>query len=461
MGEVGRSGLPNVMGLVRDDDYKSLEFPLAARTYKNMTMHPTVSSAITTILDSVRQLDWVVEDTEGVPEDRKEFIKSCMDDMDRPWKEYINEFLSIIVHGFSLNEKVWKKRKSGKSNHKDGLIGWKRLPTRNQASIKRWVWSEDGTELLGAIQDLAQVKGGATRYNATEPLRGLPIKKMLHFRHNPQLDNPEGISPLKGAYIPWQYLTTLEEYQAIGVSRDLGGMPVVRLPPDYMSDKADEGKKAVYEYMKTVVRNITANEQAGLVLPKFVDPDTKQDVFDFELVGVSGGKQYDTNAIIERYEHKVLMVFLADVLILGHGGGGSLSLAEEKSSLLSLKVRSLLDQVISVINEDLIPHTFEMNGWDTTVTPKITYKGMDEDSLDSISKFIQRTVTAGAMEVDRPLSNKLRDLIEMPPVDETNPITVMNPNNNSEAGSGMKEGLPSGNGKASGNNSATNSDNAE
>ena len=458
MAEIGSTGLPTVSGLIRDDKYAELEFPAAAHTYKSMSYHPTISSAITVIQDTIRQVEWVVE---GEDQERVDFIESCMKDMDRSFGEYINEFLSMIIYGFSINEKVFKRRKKGKSKFTDGLIGWKKLPSRNQATIKRWVWDEKGNDLIGCIQDLNLVKNGNLRYPESGNIVGIPKEKFLHFRLNAQLDNPEGNSPLKGAYIPWQYLATLEEYQAIGVSRDLGGMPVVYLPPEYMSDNASDDKKAVYAYMQQVVRNITANEQAGLILPKFVDPDTKADMFDFELVGVSGGKSYDTNAIIERYQNVVLMSFLSDVLILGHGGNGSFALASEKSSLLELKIKAVLDQMIEVINSDLIPHTYRINGWDDTETVKITYKSFDRDSIDELGKFVQRAVSVGAMEVDKELSNALRDRIEVPPADPDNPIEIVNEGNSGRGGDGMKT---AGEGTAEtvdgGDASATNLDNA-
>lgn len=465
MPEIGNNGLANPLGLIRDDFYTELEYPLAARTFKNMTYHPTVSSAITVIEDTIRKVNWTIEAPDDADEQMKEhtqFIESCMHDMDRPWSEYVQEFLSIIIYGFSINEKVWKRRKkkNQKSKFDDGLFGWKKLPTRSQASIKRWVWDEDGRDLLGVIQDLSQVKGGSLRYNVDGTLIGIPKNKFLHFRHNAQLDNPEGNSPLKQVFIPWSYLTTIEEYEAVGISRDMNGMPMIKLPPDYMSENASDDKKAVFEYMKTVIRNINANEQAGLVFPTFVDPDTKADAFDFELVGTQGNKSYDTDKIIRRYEQKILMTFLADVLLLGHSNVGSNALASEKSSLLSVKVEAILSQIVDVINKDLIPHTFRMNGWDDTITPKIAFDSFEETSLDEVGKLVQRAVSVGAMEVDKELSNKLRDLIEVSEADESKPITIVNPNNESKAGEGMEEGDPSGTGKAQGNNSATNSDNA-
>jgi hypothetical protein len=442
MPELGNSGLANPLGLIRDDFYRELEYPLAAKTFKNMTYHPTVSSAITVIEDTIRRVNWSVEaPKDATPEMkvRTKHIESCMHDMDRTWAEYIQEFLSILIYGFSVNEKVWKRRtkKNNKSRHDDGLIGWKRLPSRSQASIKRWVWDDKGRDLIGVIQDLSQVKGGSLRYNVDGTLIGIPRSKFLHFRHNAQLDNPEGNSPLKQVFIPWSYLTTIEEYEAVGISRDMNGMPMIKLPPEYMAANASDDKKAVFDYMKQVIRNINANEQSGLVFPKFVDPDTKADAFEFSLVGTQGNKNYDTDAIIRRYEQKILMTFLADVLLLGHSAVGSNALASEKSSLLAVKVEAILAQIVDIINTDLIPHTFRMNGWDDTITPKLTFDSFEDTSLDEVGKLVQRAVSVGAMSIDEPLSNYLRDLIGASDADPSAPV-LMPSDSISSAGEGFK-----------------------
>ena len=461
MGDVGQLGLPVFRGVVREELYKDLEFPRAAQTYRNMTLHSTVSSALTIISDTIRQVEWYVEG--GAVEGDDALIETCMGDLDRPWDEYIEEFLSILTYGFSVNEKVWKVRSKGKSKHDDGKIGWKRLPARNQASIKRWVWDDTGSDLLGVIQSVENVKGGAARYGTARTETGIPRGKFLLFRHNPRLDSPEGTSPLKGSYLAFKYLVALEEFEAIGVSRDMSGLPVCRLPPEYMSDNASPDKKTVYEYMKTIIRNLQMNESAGIIMPSFVDPETKQDSFGFELMSVKGGgKSYDTNAVIQRYEQKMLMSFLADLLVMGHNGSGSFGLAEEKGSLLTIRIQSILNQITDVLNEDLIPHTFKMNGLDREVFPKIKYKGFDSDSLDSISKFIQRVVSVGAVEVDKPMSDKLRELVELEQADDDKPITMLPVDTKSESGQGM---ATAGDGNSTtpngGDSSASNKDNAE
>jgi len=442
--ELGHIGLKSSAGQIRQEQFADLTYPKAAKTYHKMSYDPTIASALTVLADTIRRLEWEVVVPEGASQEKANFIKECMDDLDRPWKEYINEFLRMLVFGYNVNEKVFKRRKGNSrrnkspSKYNDGKIGWKKLPSRDQQSLTKWLWDSSGRDLIGVKQNLSHVEGDRFSNNMAMEVN-IPRSKFMLFRHNAQLDSPEGLSPLRHCYLPWRYKSTIEEYEAIGISRDMAGMPVVGLPPEYMSPNASGDKKEIFEYMQQVVANINANEQAGLVFPRFIDPDSKQDLFSFELLGISGGKQYETDVIVKRYEHRLLMTFLADVLLMGGDSAGSYALSDNKLSLMAVKIGAVLDQLTATLNRDLVGHTFVLNSWDDEVLPEINYKPFDTDSLDDIGKFVQRVVSVGAMEVDQGLSNKLRDLVELEEPEEGKPLReALLPETASKSGEGNK-----------------------
>ncbi len=93
-----------------------------------------------------------------------------------------------------------------------------------------------------------------------------------------------------------------------------------------MSPDATPDQKNIYEYYKNLVRNLERNEQSGIVLPLAYDPESRNPLFKFELLSVSSGRQYDTSAIINRYDYKVLTSLFADFLKLGQEQVGSFAL---------------------------------------------------------------------------------------------------------------------------------------
>lgn len=449
--ELSTIGLDVNHGVIQEEWIDALRWPECNETFSKMSYDPVISSASAVIKAFARKVEYIVTvDSEEVTkeqQDQIDFIKSCMNDMESSFTDYVIEALSTLEYGYSVHEKVFKYRNQQgrfKSDYDDGKIGWAKLPVRSQDTIHKWYFDPKGRELLAVEQDLNLVNTG---YNTDMPFSGfkdskiqIPRKRFLLFRHNPKRNNPQGSSPLKSCYIPWKYKTQIEEFQSAGISRDLGGLPVIYLPPEYMSADADPDKKAVYEYYKNVIRNLHANQQAGLILPKFVDPETKADMFTFDLKSVDGGKMYDTTKIIDSYENKILMTYLADVLKLGQDASGSFALSDNKTNLLAVGIEALFEEILQEFNRDLIPQTLAMNGWSAKGDiPKIKVEQLDERDLDELSKFIQRTVSVGTVEVDQGLSDWIRKTMGAPKVDRSKPLDEkLLPQSNSRSGDGMK-----------------------
>ena len=215
-----------------------------------------------------------------------------------------------------------------------------------------------------------------------------------------------------------------------------------------MSEDGCGDEKAIYDYYQKIIRNIHNNEQAGLVLPQAHDPESKQPMFDFELMGVQGGKQYDTDKIIRRWDNKILTLLFADFLKMGQDQVGSFALAGAKTNLMSMAVEARLQEIADTLNNDLIPQTFRLNGWSDTELPYFKFGKLDEVDLEEYSKAIQRIFSVNAIEADRPVMNKIRtSVFKVDPLDEEAPVNKDDlPNGDSKAGQGMGKG--SGNGEA-------------
>jgi hypothetical protein len=67
----------------------------------------------------------------------------------------------------------------------------------------------------------------------------------LHFKFGKHRGDPFGKSPLRDAYTAWRYLSVIEEIEANGVAKDLTGLPILYLPPQYLSEDASPAQKAI------------------------------------------------------------------------------------------------------------------------------------------------------------------------------------------------------------------------
>lgn len=446
LGEYGTIGLKHVNGRILEESRKELRFPQSLKTFKMMANDATISSALSLFEMMVERVDWDV-DTGVSPspemEAKAKFLKECMADMEHSWTDFIREITSIFTYGFSVHEKVFRRRlKTAGSKYNDGKIGIRKLPIRAQDTLSKWVFSEDGRSMIGVEQDLSSVEGGTRYINIGDTKVFIPRNKFLLFRTNAKRDNPEGRSPLVSTYYAWKYRTMLEEQEANGVARELTGLPLLKIPPRYMSEDASDSEKQIFEYYKRVIRNIQNNEQGGLIIPQAFDPESRQPLFQFELMTVNGSKMYDINEIINRYDNKLLTSLLADILRMGQDSIGSYALASEKSSIMRLAIESRIREIADVINNDLIPQLFILNGYDAADEfPKIVHSDVDNISLDEFSKAVQRIFSVGAIEFDRPVANKIRAVMGVDLKPESEPVDDdLVPGATSRAGDSMAVG---------------------
>jgi hypothetical protein len=93
---------------------------------------------------------------------------------------------------------------------------------------------------------------------------------------------------LRSAYRPWFFKKRLEEFEAIGVERDLAGLPVAKVPVEYMQAAPGSDKYKTLPGLQEDGQNVRRDEHEGLVLPQSTTRDTKQPLFAFELLS-SGG----------------------------------------------------------------------------------------------------------------------------------------------------------------------------
>ena len=476
MSEAGSTGLKEIDGSIYEEFKEELRFPEAAITYKKMYNDPLIYAGINLAMNTMAKVDWYVKPYEfGTTEDDKKkarFIEQCADDMEHSWESFIKNVLYFMVYGFSVSEKVFRRRKkSSGSKHDDNLIGWKKLAVRSQRTVRRWDFDKYGRNLVGLYQDLSNLYG-CGRYSTlinSEFYRPeglyIPKKKFLLFSYGGNSDNPEGESPLSSCHTPWKFKNLLEEQEAIGISRDLNGMPIVWLHPSYLSVDADENQKAVRTHYENFVSNVSRNEQNGAVLPLQYDEHGNK-VIDFELLkSGSSGSGYNTDVTIKRYEDKILTALFADILKLGQGSHGSFSLAGAKTSITAVNIQARLREIADVLNNDLIRQTFEVNGWGVDRLPKFTFEDLDQEDLDEFSKMVQRIGSVNMLpRTPEIVSETLRRAgysshAEVNLMDPDK-LEAMFPDNRSGAAKGMESGMPSGTGESNESGSEVNSDNA-
>ncbi len=414
-GEIGSTGLVQYGGLVREDFLAALQGRRRYATYREMANnHPVIGAILHAVEMLIRGAEWTVEpkdpdDQQSV--DRAEFVATCMNDMSHTWQDTLSSILSMLTFGFSYNEIVYKRRSgpgkdpTTRSAHNDGMIGWRKMPIRDQNTILKWVFDD-----AGGIQGAIQLDPYA--HNQGEVL--LPIEKCLLFRTSTKRNNPEGRSILRNAFVSWYYQSKISEIEAIGIERDLAGMPVALVPPHLLSDNATAQEVAALTEIKKIVRNIRRDEQEGIVYPLAYDPETGNLAYDLKLLSTGGRRQFDTNQIINRYDQRIAMTILADFILLGHDKVGTQALSVSKIQLFSDSLATWLDTIADVFNRHAIPRLMRLNGIDEGDSPRLQYTPPRNVDIGVIADFVSKLAGVGVIVPDDALGDHLLNLAGLP-----------------------------------------------
>ncbi len=419
LGVVGRSGLNQWNGVIRDDDSSAaLSGDRRFAVIREMVeTDPTVGAVMFAIEMLIRRVAWAVEPpadaTDPVlAEEVAAFIRSCLfDDLDVGWEDTLSEILSFIPYGFSFFEVVYKRRlgesidpDTPSSAYDDGRVGWSRWAPRAQETLYRWEFDRFGSPI-------AFVQVTPPIYVPTP----IPLAKGLLFRTTARKGNPEGRPVVKTAHQAWYYKTRIQKIEAIGIERDMNGVPFAEVPAEYMSPGATADQKATVAATFDTVRNVKQDTQAGIVWPQAYHPQSGKPMFSFSLLSTGGQRQIDTNAIIARYKADIAGAVLADFVLLGHAQVGTYNLAQVKSALFTTALEAWLDIVTSVINDQAIKPLVRLNGWDPSVAPSLTHAKMEAVDLGAVGAFLGQLSQAGVIgELDEDQRTFLLGLAGIP-----------------------------------------------
>lgn len=471
LGEIGSVGLPIFNGVSKEEIKKELNHPNSVKTYKLMSYHSAINAPLNLYSNMVGKASYRFLPPKDATEEEKnqtEIVESMFSDMDHSISDFIEEAMTMTTFGFSVVEKVYRRRTtSAGSMYNDGYIGIKKLALRSQESIEKFIFDDNGNEVLGVKQNLVGLNDPYQQYTGRKDLTVvMPRNKFMLFNLGRNRSNPYGTSPLRDVYCAWKYLQAIEELEAQSVVKDINGLPVLTLPAQYMSADASAEQKAIYANFQNMMRNLQQGSQSSMILPSTIDPESRQPLFGIQLLSQDGKKNFDLNAVKDYYRAMVFIGMGADVLLMGNTSVGSFALGSLKTTLTGSVAEMYIKRILQVINDDLIKQIYTENGWNPIRRCKMDYEGFDDVDLETLSKAIQRVGATGYLPKTLDVVNMVLNSLNVDPLPEDTTQEELDnilPDKSTKSGQGMEQGLPSGTGDAtgsSGNASDTNSDNA-
>lgn len=381
---IGVSGVVHHGGVIYDQDY-DLAWKGHRRddTIRHMLDDPLIGAVLGGVEMLVRRVDWHVKPVDESPaaDEAAQFVRECLDDMTGHWPgDTLAAVLTYLGWGWSCLEIVFKQRNGpgGKtpSRFDDGKTGWHRWALRPQAT--RYGWEFAGDDPIALIQQDPQTFQRLT----------IPLEKCLLFRYASRDNSPEGSTPLRVAYDAWYNKRKLQRIEAIGIERDLAGLPVGRVPSRDISGNTD-----VYQAMQAIVTNIRNDAQGGLVISSERD-ESGNYYQDVTLMATGGAKAIPTDPIIKRYANEVVTVFLANVMRTGQDGGGSYALADVQGGLFQQAIGAHLDTIAQTINEQAVLPLCRLNGIPDEFVPTLEHGDIESADLERLGKYLTDLATA-------------------------------------------------------------------
>ena len=414
-GEMGVTGLNRFGGAISEDyvqDWNSL--PRMVKTVRRMLDHPIVAAVAFAVEMLVRSATLHVEPAseEKADIDAADFLDTCIHDMSHSWSEHMAQAISMAWYGFAPFETVYKRRLGSErdpaSKHDDGRIGWRKFGYRSPDTLtpgKEWQFDDNG-----GVQGMNQtpLTGGGPRF--------IPIEKMVLYRTGAMKNNPQGRSALRGAYQPWYFSKNFAEVEGIAAERMGTGMPIMYLGKGTRL----EGANSDFSKAQDIVRNTRTDEQMGIVIPY---PKMTSDGVGalFELISPPSRGMIDFAEAINRYNQQIAQVLLAQFIFFGLSERGTQALAVRTTDFFAQAVSGWLDNMAETFNRFAVDRLFRLNAAafpGITQYPEIEFAAIDQGDVAGIMKALNDAVSARALTPDDGVERKVRELLDLPEMDE-------------------------------------------
>lgn len=416
--QIGSTGLRRTGGFVHEDFLPKLQGLTGARTYTEMAENdPILGGMLFAITMLLRQTPWRVEakDDSRAAKEAQELVQTVLfEKLTSSFSDVLSEVCSMFTYGYAPLEIVWAR------DDQKNIIP-RKLALRSQQSVYRWAFDE--AKDRGAVLGFWQMDPSAPSANPF-----LPITRLLLFRTEARLNNPEGRSILRHCYVPWTRKKQIEEAEGRAALR-AAGVVELRIPARLMSTSASEDERLMFEAFKTMLTHLATDRQGGIILPSDVDPETKVPAYEFKYVLADGKRQADMSPLVERIDKRMAGSVLADFMLLGQQATGSFALSSDKTSLFTLAISAWNKVIAGPFNRDLLPRWWALNGWDLATMPTLVPGDIEGPDLGQLAAYIGALASAGApLFPDPELEKYLRRQANLPEVAGPEAQPIAGPN---------------------------------
>jgi len=421
---LGVAGENTRNGQIRADEFlPELRGKRAIKKYREMRENDSTIGAVMYAVEQIlRDVNLEVQPSDPDNEDSVQeanFLESVLEDMEHTLDDHVSESLSFLSYGFAWFEVVYKRREGmdtqnpkKRSKYSDGRIGIRKIASRAPWTVSRFEVDKKTGEILGMYQEGSY--GNQKHY--------IPSRKSLYYRTTNINGDPSGRPIIRNAYTSYEFLNNLQMIEAIAVERELAGIPVARVPAEYLSADATTAQRAFTQELQNILRDVKFNDQGYIIVPSDTYPGkegepTNTRMVDVELMSSQGSRNIDIDPIVRRYQHDIARSVLSEFLMLG-SQGGSYALSKSKTDLFLRALESYIQTIVDVLNKQLVERLWELNGLDYGLMPKIVAGDVAPHDLKELGSYLRNLNGADINLASQPdIVDALLDNAELPNLD--------------------------------------------
>lgn len=398
--EIGGTGLKVFGGVITEEHNRDWQDTRLYTTVDKMRKgDATIASILLAVTLPVLATEVHVE-SKG-PKDEKpdpivdeaaEFITDVLfsgEIMTQDWNSILRETMLFLAYGHYTFEKVFQEIGRGRW---DGAIGWRKIAPRHPRTITEWRMDRHG-ELSSVRQEVYE-----SEHNIDVVI---PAEKMLVFTNQPEAGNPLGTSVLRPAFKHWKYKDGFYAVQAIAIERQGAGVPFAKYPAGTASEEKDKAEQ--------MLQNVQAHEQSYFM---------SEDDWEIGFMDMGSATVLDPSRAIEHHDGQLAKSVLAAFMQLPQDGRGSFALSSDQSGFFNYSLNEVARNVVSVWNQHAIPQLLDMNYPNLPAYPKLKFDRVGHISIDKILEHITKLSEKGVLTSDLDLENRVRDMLNLPPVSE-------------------------------------------
>jgi len=405
MVNIGSTGLEQSGGYLMDERFEKLRGSRKAEFFKKMSETAIIGGVQGLIETLIGQVDWSIKAADKSPEALKwaDFVDSALlKDMDHSFDDFVQESARFLVFGWSFFEIIYKVRRAGK--YTDGKLGIADIAPRSQLALDHWEINPDG-KTTGMWQN--------DQYN-TKGYVFMPVDKAVHLTFRPANRSPEGQSLYRPAVRDYLYHEAFCNIGAIGVERDLTGIPVMQVPPKILSSDASDSDKALRAAFEAMLAGIKNDDQAYALIPSEMDQDGKPSGFKLSLLSTGGTRAFDLVKFERYHKTNMLQSVMAQFLDLGMNSLGSFALASSQTNLFTLAVAAILKKLKDQYQKQIVDRLCRINGCQEEYFPTVMHGDIESTPLKELGDYVKVLAESGQLPDDPDLREWFLRAASMP-----------------------------------------------